>query len=868
MTEKAAEPIAPRDPAPLVNDLQVKLTESVLGNLPAAQSVAGLTAMVQDISEPAVPVDGSTGCKRVDELFRTHQGRRSIVVRTGNGDYALLTHKHFRGSGGGPYAWALHADTPIQNLLEDCSPLVLEPSTTIAEASDAILGRDAAHRNDDALVVWPAGDRVAILSVFTLLEAVVKALQEGEERFRTVLNGAPIVMWATDRNGVITLSEGKALSGLGFRPGQLVGVSIFDIYRDRPDILSRYRRTLAGEESRSVMEVDGVALETLLQPMREHGNGDVVGIIGVSTDITEMRRAEKALGKSQIRHKAILESALDCIIAADHEGKIIEFNPAAQRVFGFSRAEALGRGLTETIFPAALKESLLRRFTNDPGSRARGARGQRIELSAARADGSAFPAEVTISIVELDEQPVFTAFVRDITQRKRLEEQLTHQAFHDPLTGLANRTLFKERVEHALERDRNRIERAAVLFLDLDDFKTVNDSMGHGTGDDLLIMVAQRLNRLLRPGDTFARLGGDEFAILLEDVRDLREPRLVAERILGNLRYPFELQGKEFFVGCSIGLGISGSGLENADELLRNADVAMYTAKNAGKGGCEVFQPEMHSAALKRLDLKAGSRRALERGEFVVHYQPILELGSNRVDGFEALVRWNHPQWGLLPPAQFTPLAEETGLIVEMGAWVFQEATRQAALWQATHATDPPLSMSVNISATQLHRPGFTRSISEILAQSGLDPGTLVLEVTESILVSDAQTAQRSLKELKALGLLLAIDDFGRGYSSLEYLRRLPIDILKVDKSFIDTVIGNTDESALARAIIKLGATLKLKVIAEGIETAAQVDRLKVLKCNWGQGYLFAKPLTADEAGTYLSAQALLDGRATGVGVD
>jgi diguanylate cyclase (GGDEF)-like protein len=435
---------------------------------------------------------------------------------------------------------------------------------------------------------------------------------------------------------------------------------------------------------------------------------------------------------------------------------------------------------------------------------------------------------------------------RDISERKAFEEQLAHQAFHDSLTGLGNRVLFRDRVTHALERQERDQRPVSVLFMDLDDFKTINDSLGHAAGDVLLGEVGDRIRQILRAPDTAARLGGDEFAVLLEDSGDPIGAADVAERLIQALDGPFHLENKEVFVRASIGIAVAqpdDAEIDDVESLMRNADVAMYMAKERGKNRYQMFEPAMHETALRRLELKADMQRALEHDEFILHYQPVIELESGRISGVEALIRWIHPERGLIPPLDFIPLAEETGLIVPIGRWVMQEACRYAAKLHERFPTEPRIHMAVNLSAKQLARAEIIDDIRAILSETGVDASTLILEITESVMMADMELSIARLTELKRLGVLIAIDDFGTGYSSLNYVRRFPVDILKVDKSFIDGVSEDGESSALTAAVIELAGILNLKPVAEGIERVDQLERLLELHCALGQGFYFAKPL-------------------------
>jgi diguanylate cyclase (GGDEF)-like protein len=444
------------------------------------------------------------------------------------------------------------------------------------------------------------------------------------------------------------------------------------------------------------------------------------------------------------------------------------------------------------------------------------------------------------------EQEVLLTFAEHtslaLTDAKTVGDAI-HQGLHDALTGLPNRALLLDRLAHALARAARSHSEVAVLFLDLDTFKTVNDSLGHTAGDELLVAVAQRLLGCVRPGDTAARFGGDEFVVLLEDIEAENVPA-AAQRILDTLREPFELEQREVFVSASIGIAV---GRSEADDLIRNADLALYRAKARGKGGYEVFEPEMHTAIVKRLDLEGDLQRALQRDEFTLHYQPMIKLRTGEIAGVEALVRWRHPKRGMLQPDDFIEIAEESRLILPLGRWVLLEACRRAAEWRSRHRGYPALALGVNLSSAQLAEPSLVDEVSTALEQSGLDPQSLILELTETAFMEDTEAVAARMQKLKGLGVQLAVDDFGTGYSSLQHLRRFPIDVLKIDKSFVDGVGGVSDDSALARAIIDLGGSFQLRVVAEGIESPEQLDRLIELGCDLGQGFHFAKPMPADE---------------------
>jgi diguanylate cyclase (GGDEF)-like protein len=425
-------------------------------------------------------------------------------------------------------------------------------------------------------------------------------------------------------------------------------------------------------------------------------------------------------------------------------------------------------------------------------------------------------------------------------------DQLTRQAFQDPLTSLPNRALFMDRLAHALARTERRPQHVAVLFLDIDRFKVINDSLGHAVGDRVLGELSRRLSDCVRPEDTIARLGGDEFAILLEDLDDTAGATAVAERVAKALEAPFMLEGREVVVTMSVGVALNTRRPVAPEELLRDADLAMYRAKGKGKNRFEVFDTDTGAPAIHRLDLELDLRTAVARDELRLHYQPVVHLESGRVVEFEALVRWQHKDRGLLSPEAFIGLTEETGLIIPIGQWVLTEACRQARLWQDQRRSDPPLTIGVNLSARQLQDPDLIGLVSRALADSGLDPRSLKLEITESVVMQDAPATLATLHTLRDLGIRLAIDDFGTGYSSLGYLKRFPIDTLKIDRSFVEGIVSDPEDAAIVQAVISVAKSLGLSVTAEGIENEAQLLRVKELGCDRGQGFYFGQPRAAD----------------------
>jgi diguanylate cyclase (GGDEF)-like protein/PAS domain S-box-containing protein len=561
--------------------------------------------------------------------------------------------------------------------------------------------------------------------------------------------------------------------------------------------------------------------------------------------------AQSALRSSEARLQALLRNSSDVIVILEADGALQYLSATEESVWGHPR-EALAdeAALFAFVHPedAASIRSLFGQARTKPGE------SLMAEVRLRCGDGSWQNFEVIFT--NLLAEPSVAGIVltyRDITERIHFEAELSHKASHDTLTNLPNRALFMKRLELAQARAKRMRTQIAVVFLDLDNFKTINDSLGHEAGDQLLKTVAAHLEACIRGGDTVARLSGDEFTLLLEDLTCPEDATLVAERLLQRFETPILLANREVFIGGSIGIAFSAGGVGTPESLLRDADTAMYHAKTQGKGGYVLFEPSMNDAVLERLELETDLRFALERGELTLHYQPIIDLTTQTVCGMEALVRWEHPSQGLVSPVRFIPIAEQTGLIVPLGLWVLEEACRQTKCWQEMFRPEEPLVMNVNVSARQLQQPDFVDQVRAVLDRVGLPPECLKLEITESVMMQDIETNVVRLNALRALGIRLAVDDFGTGYSSMSVLSDLPVDTLKIDRSFVSRLGNSAEAEAIVQAIITLAKTMGLSVTSEGIETDSQCDRLQQYGSEEGQGYLFSKPLAKSAADNFLA---------------
>jgi diguanylate cyclase (GGDEF)-like protein/PAS domain S-box-containing protein len=655
------------------------------------------------------------------------------------------------------------------------------------------------------------------------------------------------------------IKVGRSLSAYVFRKGE----SMLFTNEDAQKLIDKGEVESVGTDSpiwlgvplKTPSGVIGVLVVQDYENSDTYSQQDVELLTSVADQIAlaiERKRADEALRLSQERFELVTRATSDAIWDWNLGTDELWWNEGFQKLFGYS-AEETGTYILswiDRIHPDD-SERVMQDIHRHIESRKQN---WSDEYRFRRSDGSyAFVIDRGYLVYNEENWPVrMLGSMMDVTDRKSLEEQLTHQALHDPLTEIPNRALFRDRVDHALAKLVRTNTSLAVLFLDLDNFKAINDSLGHAAGDKLLISVAERLQDCLRTTDTAARLGGDEFAVLVDTVHRSDEAVMIAERILSVFKQPFVIDGKEVYVGTSIGIAGSSAEAMNTEELLRNADLAMYMAKSHGKGKFIVFEPKMHEALMERIELEEDLRRGIDKKEFTIHFQPILDLGSETLLGMEALVRWNHPKLGLLAPMRFIPIAEETNLIVPLGEWILNEACGQVQKWREQYAGELNISVTVNISIRQFQQLELVEMVSDALKKSGLPPQFLILEITESFMIQDTEPTIAKLHELKKIGIRLAVDDFGTGYSSLSYLQRFPIDILKIDKSFVDKLGHGDKGNAVARAIIMMGDSLNLKTIAEGIEHPEQIVALQSLGCEAGQGFHFAHPLTKQAMDEFL----------------
>jgi diguanylate cyclase (GGDEF)-like protein/PAS domain S-box-containing protein len=695
--------------------------------------------------------------------------------------------------------------------------------------------------------------QLVLINDVTEHKYAVEALRESEERYRELFENANDVIYTTDLNGQYLSVNPVVEKVTGYTCAEICRMTYAQLLAPEYVELAEQMMSakLAGDEATTFYEAEIISKHgerVLLEVSSQliYDEGVAVGVQGIARDSTKRKRAEGALRESEERYRELFENANDLIYTHDLAGNFTSLNKTGERIMGYTREEAMKLNIAQIVAPehlARAREMMTRKGLIDEATV--------YELEIIAKDGQRVPLEVSTRLIYANGEPCgVQGIARDIAERKHTEAKLLHNAYHDALTGLPNRNLFTDHLQMAVERAKRHEEFVfAVLFLDLDRFKNVNDSLGHTVGDGLLIAISRRLQHCLRSVDVVARLGGDEFAILLNDIgAHPGEAVALAERVQQELMQPFNLGGHEVFTTASIGIALSTTGYETPEAVLRDADTVMYRAKAQGKARHAVFDQNMHARVVALLRLENDLRRAVERDELRLHYQPIVSLDSGRISGFEALVRWQHPELGLIQPKDFIPVAEETGVIVELGQWVLSESARQMRGWQMISPEHAALKLSINLSSRHFVQPDLYERIVEVLDETGLAPPALQLEITESVLMENAQTIVPLLERLRELGVELAIDDFGTGYSSLSYLSRLkPIHTLKIDRSFISMGGDDRENAEIVRTIIMLARNMGKDVVAEGIETVEQLTRLQTLDCTYGQGYLFARPLDPAE---------------------
>jgi len=696
---------------------------------------------------------------------------------------------------------------------------------------------------DNANEAWM---RLTIVALILLLGHTSRRMVEHADALaasnRSILDNSSDAYVAVDRLWQITHFNSESERLFDASRNAALGNNFWDLFPETASSFYRPLQETMRGRGRKVFEGFYAPANRWLEVHASPLNG---GMAFYLRDITSQREYEASLRENRNRLQAILDSAGDGIITINRLGMVETFNAAAETIFGYAAEEVLGRNVAMLMTGADAEQhdDYINAYLYHGVSRIINI-GPR-EVVARRKDGATFPMDLAISQMRLGEEVHFIGIVRDLSERKQAERALEYMSNFDPLTELPNRSLMRDRLTHAIHQAHRDDSRVAVLFLDLDRFKNINDTFGYTFGDTLLRTVAERLRACIREGDTVARLGGDEFVILLEGIHTDDNAGTVAGKILASLGQPMHIDEHEVVLTVSIGIA-----LYPADDLLRNADTAMYRAKELGRNTYQYFTADMTRRAVSRMHLEQDLRRALEREEFELFYQPQIEVAGERVIGVEALLRWRHPERGLVSPGDFIPVLEETGLILPVGDWVVRRACEQAREWQLAGLT--PLRVAVNLSALQFRESELCERVARHLEATGLDPRYLELEITEGLLVENIDATIRTLTQLHDMGLHLSIDDFGTGYSSLNYLKRFPLHTLKIDQSFVRDVTTDNDSAAIARAIIGLAESLRLKVIAEGVETAEQLEFMRREGCDEIQGFYFCRPLPTDELETWL----------------
>ncbi len=664
-------------------------------------------------------------------------------------------------------------------------------------------------------------------------------INEREQHLQLMTEQMPAILWTTDDVFSIISFTGAGLDAIGLKQNEVIGKSIYDFFPSRGEdhqIVASHIRACSGKTETFELVLKTRTFQCHIEPLRNEDDA-IVGVLGFALDITERKLAEARMNKLS----RAIEQTADSVVVTDCNGIVEYVNKAFEQDTGYSAIEVIGQKSSMTRSGKHSDE-----FYADLWNTILAGKVYRNVLINRCKDGTLYHEEKTITPL-MDDTGKISHFIstgRDITERLQVQERLKFMAHHDSLTGLPNRVLFTDRLEHALDKMSRQDSFIAVMFLDMDRFKIINDTLGHDTGDEALRIIASRISKCVRNEDTVARLGGDEFAILLEGVSRARDAAPIAHKILNSLSGSLTIEGHELFITTSIGISLYPTDGNDSRTLLKHADIAMYRAKEEGRNSYQFYSSDMSAMTFERLNLETSLRHALQRQEFVLHYQPQVDTDSDKLIGIEALLRWQHPDLGIVYPGDFIPLLEDTGMIVDVGEWVMREACRQCRQWNDNGHN---VRVSVNISSRQFGVRGFTDSIRAILCETGLPPTMLDLEITETVVIEHCRHTMDVFRELQGMGVSLTLDDFGTGYSSLSYLKRIPIKALKIDGSFVRDVANDEDDAGMVRAIIAMARSLHLEVIAEGVETRAQSEFLRSESCNVCQGHYFSRPVTAEE---------------------